>query len=175
MKFLKRLLPKSVDASSASQNSGKSSSHSHASELIVTWSDIEALVNDLTYELLDRKLTIEHIVAVARGGLIPAAMLAHKLGVKSLSAIGASSYVNRIRTDLIFDLLPSEIVQLDKKTTLVVDDIVDTGETFRRMKNYIPYACYCTLVMKSSATAGHCIAGKVVPASQWVVFPWECD
>jgi hypoxanthine phosphoribosyltransferase len=72
-------------------------------KIYLYWDDIDILVEDLCNTIASSGAQIKSIIGIDRGGLIPAVMISHKLGIP---------YVSRINKD-----------------TLVVDDICDTGET----------------------------------------------
>ena len=81
------------------------------SKVRLEWSEIERLVEVLSFKIQSYYgEDINSIYGCPRGGLIPAVMLSHKLGLP-----------------LIID--ESKITEW----TLIVDDICDTGETFRKM------------------------------------------
>jgi hypoxanthine phosphoribosyltransferase len=69
----------------------------------VSWEEIDRNVEILCQQIVKSGKQIKSITGVQRGGLIPAVMISHKLGIP---------YVSRITP-----------------YTLVVDDICDTGKT----------------------------------------------
>ena len=133
-------------------------------QIHLDWQDIEAYVNVLT-EII--KNFIPHwreceIVTIARGGLVPATIIAHRLGIKNITVW---------KEGMCSKLMPDE----DKKI-LFIDDILDTGKTLLKMKdalfNY--NESYCFLVKKETGIPFSNIVyyGGVLP-NKWVVFPWE--
>jgi hypoxanthine phosphoribosyltransferase len=86
--------------------------------------DIETLVR----KIKKSKITFSYIVALSRGGLIPGVVLSHKLGL-SLVPVNWST---RDRDDSESNCwIPEDII--NGKKILVVDDIIDSGETLRTM------------------------------------------
>ena len=71
----------------------------------VTWEEIEELVDLLAKQITESGYQIEYIFGLQRGGLIPAVLLSHKLGIPMTQ--------NRYSSNI-----------------LIVDDICDSGETF---------------------------------------------
>ena len=72
----------------------------------LSWDDIETAVESLAYQIKQSGEEIGAMVGLARGGLIPAVMLSHKLGIPLVSEdYEAEGYL------------------------LIVDDICDTGNT----------------------------------------------
>jgi len=47
----------------------------------VSWNEIDELVNSLTQQITQSGIQIENIFGLQRGGLIPAVMISHKLGI----------------------------------------------------------------------------------------------
>ena len=75
-------------------------------KIFFSWDDVEVLVDILTNKIRHDQPNIDSIHGIARGGLIPAVLISHKLGLP---------YTNVI--------LPN---------TLVVDDICDSGATLEK-------------------------------------------
>ncbi len=110
----------------------------------LTWKQVDTLVTILKNKVLDKLPEIGSVTGIARGGLIPAVMLSHKLGIP---------YTNLINPD-----------------TLVVDDICDSGKTIKDA----PGLYTATLHYKSSAIVKPSVyASLLVNESQWIVYPWE--
>lgn len=144
--------------------------------LFLSFSDIERYVRILTRQLDQSSTwTPDIIVGVARGGLIPAVMLSHKLETP-MSVFDMSLRDGKTLS------LPIEplIKRLKGKRVLVVDDINDTGETFKLIRNYmsdIDYKFYC-LVNNFGSGEGVDMYGMDIDKREknvWVVFPWEAD
>lgn len=113
----------------------------------VSWQDIENGVTSIANQIKAKKLKIEFIKGVQRGGLIPAVLLSHKLNIPMISN----------------GILGSNV--------LVVDDICDSGETLADIKNY---KCYtATIHHKQSAIVIPDFHYSLVPDDIWIVYPWE--
>lgn len=119
------------------------------------WQDLEALTNNIG----GRKFT--HILAVPRGGLVPAAYLAHRLGVKRVDTWNGKSLPKYGDTDVV----------------LVVDDIADSGETLskvaKQFKSFEGIMCTATIHMRYSSKFAPTFMGKLIKDDSWVVYPWE--
>ena len=115
-------------------------------KVYITWEQVDTLVTILKHKVLDKLPEIGSVMGIARGGLIPAVMLSHKLGVP---------YTNLIDPN-----------------TLVVDDICDSGVTLKDS----PGVYTATLHYKSSAIVKPSVyASLLLNENQWVVYPWEND
>mgnify|MGYP001364187157 FL=1 len=124
-------------------------------KIFLSWNDIEALVENLAEQInkLDKKPF--YIYGIPRGGAIPGVLLSHKLGIKY-------QQINSTQISKTADL--SHI--------LVVDDICDSGETIKKIKENFPKCQTATLYYKESAIDKPDIYGEIVE-EEWLVFPWE--
>ena len=113
-------------------------------KVYLTWEEVDNLVDILAQKVLDELPEIGSVMGIARGGLIPAVMLSHKLG------------------------LP--YTELIDPNTLVVDDICDSGVTIKEA----PGVYTATLHYKKSAIVEPNIyASLLLNERQWLVYPWE--
>jgi hypoxanthine phosphoribosyltransferase len=120
-------------------------------KLYLTWEDIENQITDLAEQISKSQENIIAIYGLPRGGLIPAVLLSHKLGVK---------YVNE--WPLIKYLYHPDNV-------LIVDDICDSGKTLKEYNNH-PTA---TLHYKSLAVTKPTFYSDIAEEDVWILYPWE--
>lgn len=89
----------------------------------LTWPEVEQLVTKIVQKIKDSNWQPNSILALSRGGFIPAAMIAEKLGVKHLAGLDVHKNSEGIRT-------AGHMVGLDDvkgQKVLVVDDSILTG------------------------------------------------
>lgn len=109
------------------------------------------------------------IVAITRGGLVPAHIIARELDVRVIDTVCISSYDNT-------DQRESQVlkrVEGDGEGWLIVDDLVDTGATGRIVREMLPKAHFATVYAKP---AGRPIVDSfITEVSQdtWILFPWD--
>ena len=124
------------------------------------------------------------IVAITRGGLIPAGILSYKTGIKNIITIKAESYDDQTQGKLYVDKLSKKDRKLIKKTkyVIIVDDIIDSGKTMSAVTNIIIDALdYSThydlyqfaIVNKSVDNITSNIMLDYVNNPAWIVFPWD--
>lgn len=113
------------------------------------------------------------IIAVARGGLVPAAIIARELDCRLVDTVCVMSYDDRKQMD--GDIAILKPVEGDGSGWLVVDDLVDTGNTFRQLRKMLPKAHYATVYVKPRGA--DVVDTTVIPIEQdiWLVFPWDDD
>ena len=120
----------------------------------ITWSIIDSLVNIIARDILSKDINIYNIYGIPRGGLIPAVLLSHKLGIP--------------------------ITQELKSYSLVVDDISDSGSTLRKILDRCDNPVYnlrevytATLYEREDTIVNPDFVGLHVKYNDWLVFPWE--
>jgi xanthine phosphoribosyltransferase len=111
------------------------------------------------------------IIAVARGGLVPAAIIARELDVRLVDTVCIVSYDDKVQRD--GGAMVLKPVEGDGTGWLIVDDLVDTGNTFRQLRGMLPKAHYATVYVKPKGA--DVVDTTVIPIEQeiWLVFPWD--
>lgn len=112
------------------------------------------------------------IIAISRGGLIPAGIIAYELEIRNSQAINISSYDNNYerRSDDQIEF-SGHIGDADEKT-LIVDDLSDSGRTFRILREIFPSAKYVAVYAKEAGAPVVDIFSQEMP-DEWIVFPWD--
>lgn len=140
-----------------------------AATLSLSWEDIHRDTVRLAARLAAGKGPFTAIVAVARGGLVPAAILARELDLKMVETVCISSYDSRVQGEM--DILKG--LDGDGEGWLVVDDLVDSGATARAVRAMLPKAHYATLYAKPEGLPLVDSFLRQVDQQVWIVFPWE--
>ena len=112
------------------------------------------------------------LAAVSRGGLVPATIVAHWLGVKEIKFIRLSSYDDQQERSEIIDTT-TDIIP-DEPNTYIIDDICDSGETVNYLRSKYPHAQIYTLVNKNTQIQPD-FAPITEPRNLWINFPWEFE
>lgn len=118
---------------------------------------------------------IDAVLGIARGGMSLAQFLSHLLGIRACFTISSISYEQSIKTSApnIFNIPELE----NYKKVLVVDDIVDSGESLLKVLETLKHR-YESVEFKSAALfykSTACIKPDYYTnlASEWICFPWE--
>lgn len=111
------------------------------------------------------------IVAISRGGLLPAGILAYELDIRNTQAINISSYDGEQQRSL-DDVEICDNVGAVDENTLIVDDLSDTGTTFKLLRSRFPNARYVTVYAKPKGQSVVDIFAREMP-DEWLVFPWD--
>lgn len=120
------------------------------------------------------------LVAVTRGGLVPAAIVARELGLRVIETVSVMSYSGeeglaetergKIR---IVKPLAASFLDARGARLLVVDDLVDSGSTARVLRELLPHAHVATVYAKPAGRP--LVDTYVTEVSQdtWINFPWD--
>ena len=95
-------------------------------KLFITWNEFEEDMAGLTRQLMQGQF--HAILAVSRGGLVPAGILAQELNIRTVDTIGVKSYDDDNKQGEVEVTMMPRLQ--DGKGVLVVDDLVDTGASF---------------------------------------------
>jgi xanthine phosphoribosyltransferase len=114
-------------------------------------------------------------VAITRGGLVPAAVVARELGIRVIETICVASYdYDKQGTISILKTVSEKIVGTDKGAgVLIIDDLVDTGATARVVREILPKAHFATVYAKPLGRP--LVDSFVTEVSQdtWIYLPWD--
>ena len=145
----------------------------------IDWAEADELTTHVAAQLSYPENLPDCIVGLARGGLIPAVCLSHKLGLP-MEVISLSLRDGKVSSDK--ELLEAQLINLDKYNNIaIVDDICDSGKTMHALDIRLnarghSNIKWCTLLHKTSALFQPKIIGEVIneiDESDWIVFPWE--
>ena len=135
----------------------------------VTYDDLEGMADALARQLKDHNY--DGIVGVARGGFVPATMLAYRLGIRRVASLSVASYDHQKQKAPEVLVLPDLDLSLK---WLVVEDIVDTGQTAKLVRKIWPKIDMASFFIKPAGQKiKNITAYRLVPQDTWVYFPWE--
>ncbi|MEM8836939.1 MAG: xanthine phosphoribosyltransferase [Pseudomonadota bacterium] len=142
----------------------------------VSWEQFHRDTRALTWRLAEGK-TWHAVVAVTRGGLVPAAIVARELNIRRIETIGVASYhdyKNQGESQIIKPMA-DEIVKSagDGQDILIVDDLVDTGKTARIVREMLPGAHFATVYAKPKGKPLVDTFMTEVSQDTWIYFPWD--
>lgn len=113
------------------------------------------------------------IVAITRGGLIPAGIIARELDCRVVETVSVITYDEEKRGEP--RITKSPVAAGDGAGWLLLDDLVDTGTTARLVRGLLPHAHFATIYAKP---AGRPVVDEfVTEVSQdtWILFPWDTE
>lgn len=138
---------------------------------VVTWDMFQMHARKLSERLLPASQW-KGIIAVSRGGLFPAAVLARELGIRHVETVCIASYHDHNNQgDL--QVLHAAQVPNGGEGFIVVDDLVDTGNTARAIRDMYPNAKFVTVFAKPAGA--ELVDDYVIdiPQHTWIEQPWD--
>ena len=117
------------------------------------------------------------VVAITRGGLVPAAIVARELGVRVIDTVCIASYEHQSQGGItILKPVSAETAKLGQGTgkgLLIVDDLVDTGKTAKVVRELLPDAHFATVYAKPMGRPLVDTFITEVSQDTWIFFPWD--
>ena len=110
----------------------------------LSWDDLEILVDKLCKKIPFETPTVDSVTGIARGGLIPAVMVSHKLGLPYVDAVGPN--------------------------TLVIDDIADSGATLEKSPGIYTAVLHYKPHTSSFIPT---IWAEEHNSDEWLIYPFE--
>ena len=121
----------------------------------LTWSDIDSQVRVLCTKIKKSGFEFDKIATVSRGGLVPARLVADNFDIKKI-------------------LVDKKKIP---KKTLFVDDIYDSGDTFKKILPKVDKQAnflYATIIARTGVKyPKQLVYAKKTRGSEYVVFPWD--
>jgi uncharacterized protein len=143
---------------------------------VPTWNQIYDMLLSQTQNIQNQNYKPDIIIAIAKGGLIPARTLSDLLEIQELGYIHIEFYKDINKTRQEPTLKQNLTIQVLGKKTLLVDDIADTGKSLNLAKTYLQQQGACqiktaTLYKKPQSPTTPDFYEK--QTASWVVFPWD--
>ena len=138
----------------------------------VSWEELHRTSKALAWRLLELG-PFNGLIAVTRGGLVPAAIVARELEIRLIDTACISSYAGNERGKL--DVLKPSTLAGDGGGWLIVDDLVDTGETAKALKQMLPKAHLATVYAKPAGRPLVDTFVTEVSQDTWIFFPWDLE
>jgi xanthine phosphoribosyltransferase len=117
------------------------------------------------------------LVAITRGGLVPAAIVAREIGMRLIDTLCLASYDHTAQGELqILKNVSDAVMKLGGGTgkgVLVVDDLVDTGKTARVVRDLMPDAHIAAVYAKPLGRPLVDTFITEVSQDTWIFFPWD--
>ena len=136
----------------------------------ISWEQLHRDSKALAWRLVDLQAW-KGIVAITRGGLVPAAVIARELDIHLVDTICISSYDWQDQGGA--NILKK--VQGKGKGWLLIDDLVDTGKTAEIARRMVPQAHFATVYAKPAGRPVVDTFITEVSQDTWILFPWDSE
>jgi xanthine phosphoribosyltransferase len=140
----------------------------------VSWDQFHRDARALAWRLADAG-PFSVIVAITRGGMVPAAIVARELNVRLVETVCVESYREYTKQGelLLIKSVADSIIKLGGKGVLIVDDLVDTGKTAKVVRELLPGAHFATVYAKPQGRPMVDTFITEVSQDTWIYFPWD--
>jgi xanthine phosphoribosyltransferase len=136
----------------------------------VSWDEVQFLCRALAERIHTQHPNIKKILAITRGGLFPAGILARELNIKHIETVGLESYTEKERGQI--NLLKPFSPDFSEDV-LLVDDLADTGNTLNYLQKSLKSPVTVTLYVKPMGRHLVHFYAEEVPQTTWIRFPWD--
>ncbi|MFC6638427.1 xanthine phosphoribosyltransferase [Sulfitobacter sp. JBTF-M27] len=118
------------------------------------------------------------VVAITRGGMAPAMIVARELDIRTVDTISIVSYHSGggkadQRRDAKVLKSPDAEIMGDGTGILIVDDLVDSGKTLELVRQLYPKAHFATVYAKPEGEPQVDTFITGVSQDTWIFFPWD--
>ena len=113
------------------------------------------------------------VVAITRGGMVPACILARELNIRVVDTISVKSYDHQAQAEATVLKAPDEDLVGDGTGILVIDDLVDSGRTLEVVRKLYPNAHFATVYAKPKGEPMVDTFITGVSQDTWIFFPWD--
>lgn len=138
----------------------------------VSWDRLQDDCRTLAKVLLGIRNDWTRIVAIARGGLIPAGIIARELDIRLVDTVCISSYTLRSQGSGVDVLKRPDLSDVDD-SWLIIDDLVDTGRTAGVVRKMFPHTHFATVYAKPEGRPLVDTFIREVSQDTWILFPWD--
>ncbi|KAA9009055.1 xanthine phosphoribosyltransferase [Histidinibacterium aquaticum] len=113
------------------------------------------------------------VVAITRGGMAPAMIVARELDIRTVDTISVKSYNHQTQSEPRVIKFPDMELMGKGRGVLIVDDLVDTGRTLEVVRAHLPEAHVATVYAKPQGR--NQVDSYITEVSQdtWIFFPWD--
>jgi hypoxanthine phosphoribosyltransferase len=144
---------------------------------LISWNTVYRLAERLSLAILESGYRPEVIVAVARGGYVPARILCDFLDLYTLTSIRVVHYASGARKRPEARVTDSICTDIGHRRILIVDDVSDTGDTYEaaitHLEDFGPAEIRTAVLLhKTTARYQPDFIGRKVVKWRWMIYPW---
>ena len=146
---------------------------------VLTWELFGTAARELAQTVVDSGYQPDLIMSITRGGMLPAGTMSYAMGIKNLHIINVEFYTGveeRLPLPVLLPPVPAA-VDLSGQRVLIVDDVADTGETLRMVRDscaaHVAETRTAVLYEKSQSVVKCDYVWK--RTDQWIAFPWSSE
>lgn len=141
----------------------------------VSWDQFHRDARALSWRVGNESKDWRAIVTIARGGLVPAAIIARELEIRVIETVCVASYhdyQNQGDIKVLKEISP-ELLKDEGEGVLIIDDLTDTGKTAGIVRAMMPKAHFATVYAKPKGMPLVDTFITEVSQDTWIFFPWD--
>ncbi len=141
--------------------------------LYINWDDFHQDCKKLAQKLKNTYNigNIKGLIAISRGGLLPAGIISYELDIRNVEAVTVITYDGESqRNNKEAEIISS--LSTNGDGYIIIDDLVDSGNTVNILRDKFPKAIYATIYAKPKGLPTTDIYQKEMP-DKWIMFPWD--
>jgi hypoxanthine phosphoribosyltransferase len=144
---------------------------------LISWSEVQRLCRRLAIMIRSSNYVPDMVVAISRGGYVPARLICDYLDIMALTSIRTEHYLSgsvKQEKVIIRDPLCADIENL---RVLVVDDVNDSGDTLElaisHLQTFHPDEIRTAVMHRKTTTdfSEDYYARKIIKW-RWLIYPW---
>ncbi|WP_343316004.1 xanthine phosphoribosyltransferase [Brucella sp. BE17] len=141
----------------------------------VSWDQFHRDARALAWRISGMNREWRAIVAITRGGLVPAAVICRELGIRLIETVCIASYHDYTSQGEMQVLkgIGEGLLENEGEGVIVVDDLTDTGKTAAIVRQMIPKAHFATVYAKPKGRPLVDTFVTEVSQDTWIYFPWD--
>ncbi len=147
---------------------------------VVTWDDVTNWTFKVAEKIKEQNYQADIIIAIARGGMVPARLLADYLGVLDVLSIKVEHWVTTAGATPEAKIKYPYTLDLSGKKVIIMDDIADTGDSFILAKKFVEenfrpeeIKTASMQVIKPTSKYIPDFFGDCVNEWAWFMYPWN--
>lgn len=145
--------------------------------VFVTWEEQYLLARALAAKVRSSGYRPDLVIAIGRGGYIPARILCDLLSISRLTSVKAEHWGTPAEKEDRAVIRYPLCIPIEGEKVLIVDDVTDTGESMALVLEYVKAlgpAEVRTAVLQHKEVSGFLpdYYAQVCPVWQWIVYPW---
>lgn len=144
---------------------------------LLTWKEVYELARTLARRVRDEGFEPDLVLAVARGGFVPARIVCDLLGIADLASFRVQHYDMGAKKRAQARVTDPIAIDVRGRKILVVDDVNDTGDTLVVARRYLESlgadeVRFGVLQEKGTTCLPLQLVGQHIGAWKWLIYPW---
>ncbi|MDR2008029.1 MAG: xanthine phosphoribosyltransferase [Alphaproteobacteria bacterium] len=146
-------------------------------KVYITWEQFFEDSKELSKRIKEMNLNIKGIVCITRGGLAPTAIVSSQLNIRKIETFSIKTYSDSAAQESSYEILTTPLEALADKGEgwIIVDELVDTGNTAEYILEQLPLAKFFVLYSKIPNHKSITKYIKDFDKSIWLCLPWELE